>query len=264
MKRRLSVLLTILILLFILCPVTVSAQTYTLSGTDMSVQIDDTMWYVFTRDNLSNNHELDELGLTYEEVLDSLYSNSAYLDAFAFNAEDSFIRLEVIKSYDNEGVVNLSNYTATEVLEHGKQLLEHANFNSSFNCNLHRGSPYKFLKFEGKNDTGLETCMFYTIVNKDIYILTFNSNTPFGEVEYKEIDRIVNSIRFQVDTTLKEPKNNTSWIKSVIKAVISGLIAIISFVIRVVTSRKKKKKADKEDPFSVDNNYNAQDDATLK
>ena len=58
MKRNICMLLTVILCLVALFPVTASAKTYTLSDTDMQISIDDTYWYVFTRDNIKDNPEL--------------------------------------------------------------------------------------------------------------------------------------------------------------------------------------------------------------
>lgn len=62
-----------LFILVALCFVTVltsaaSAKDYTVSDTDLTISIDDSYWYVFTRDNIEGNPELDELGITYDYI----------------------------------------------------------------------------------------------------------------------------------------------------------------------------------------------------
>lgn len=65
MKRKLCMLL-VLLWVAVWLPMAAAAKDYTISGTDMTVTVDDTIWYVFTRDNIQNNPELEELGISYE------------------------------------------------------------------------------------------------------------------------------------------------------------------------------------------------------
>ena len=60
MKRSIYIIMTVIFCLMVLMPISVFAETYHLGGTDMSIRVDDSAWYVFTRDNIKNNSELDE------------------------------------------------------------------------------------------------------------------------------------------------------------------------------------------------------------
>ena len=70
----------LVILVFCLaCPLTVYAKTYTMSNTDISISVDDSSWYVFTRDNIKNNSELKELGITSDYMQGFFEDNMAYM-----------------------------------------------------------------------------------------------------------------------------------------------------------------------------------------
>lgn len=72
-------------LLFLLVvPLGVSATTFDLNDTDMSIEFDEDIWYVFTPDNIKDNAELDELGISYEYMVETFQTNEAYLDAVLF------------------------------------------------------------------------------------------------------------------------------------------------------------------------------------
>ena len=55
MKRSKCIIMTLIFCLMVFMPISVYAETYHLGGTDMSIQVDDSSWYVFTRDNIKNN-----------------------------------------------------------------------------------------------------------------------------------------------------------------------------------------------------------------
>ena len=66
------------VLLFVflmLIPTLGYATTFELKNTDMDITIDESEWYVFTPDNILDNPELEELGLTYEYMLESFQNN---------------------------------------------------------------------------------------------------------------------------------------------------------------------------------------------
>ena len=75
--------IVLFVLLFII-PINVWATTFDLKDTDMSITIDEDIWYVFTPDNILNNPELDELGISYEYMVNVFSDNRAYLDAVLF------------------------------------------------------------------------------------------------------------------------------------------------------------------------------------
>jgi len=83
-KRTACIFIATVFCLVLFVPVSASAQTYSLGETDIHISLDDTVWYVFTRDNIQDNAELEELGLTYEAMYDILHNNDAYMDAILF------------------------------------------------------------------------------------------------------------------------------------------------------------------------------------
>ena len=101
------------VLLFVflmLIPTLGYATTFELKNTDMDITIDESEWYVFTPDNILDNPELEELGLTYEYMLESFQNNQAYLDAilFYYDSED-YIEL-FVRKVALEDIGNLVNY----------------------------------------------------------------------------------------------------------------------------------------------------------
>lgn len=122
MKRTVSVVLSVVFVVVALLSITAYAETYHLSGTDMSISVDDAVWYVFTRDNIKNNAELEELGVTYDEMYDILYNNEAYMDAILYYENGEWVEFFVRKRALDTGVANLSNYENSEVIELAKEL----------------------------------------------------------------------------------------------------------------------------------------------
>lgn len=241
MKRSVCALL--ILLLCLVLPVSVFAETHALSDTDMSIDFNDPNWYVFTRDNLENNPDLDELELTYDEMHSLLYDNSAYLNAALALDEDDYIELFIRKNAQTTGVANLTNYSKNEVQEFATALAEQQNTQV---YSVYQ-NQYNFAKLEYEDSAvGVFVYEFYTIVNKQNYTFTFQSETEFTEEKRQIAEQIIDSVTFNVDTSLKEPDNGGSNIiaKTIGGAIVGGLAGgAVAFF-----SKKKSKKAAQTTP----------------
>lgn len=250
MKRTMSIFLSIVLYFSALLPITTYAETYNLGGTDMSISVDDTVWYVFTRDNIKNNSELEELGITYDTMHDILHNNEAYMDAILYYEDGEYVEFFIRKRALDTGIANLSNYKDSEVLELAKELAKKQGANTySFYEN-----QYKFAKLEYVDSNyGYYICEFVTCVNKDNYTFTFQSTSQFTDEEYAEIENIVDSVKFDIDTSIKE-KKSSSIAESVIEKTIGGAVigGIVGAVIAI--TNKKKKKSTESDETEIVNN----------
>lgn len=202
MKQRKLILTTaICCLLMLFSIITVGAETCHLGDTDMSIHVDDSSWYVFTRDNIKNNSELDELDISYDSMYDILYNNEAYMYAILLYDDGEYVELFVRKRAIDSGMANLSNYSEKDALELAKGLAKRVNAEE---YSVYE-NQYKFAKLEYvDSNLGYYMCEFFTVVNKDNYTFTFQSTSPFVDTEYEEIESIIDSIQFDVDTSLKE------------------------------------------------------------
>lgn len=241
MKRLLCILLSIMMCGMVFVPVGAYATAFSVYGTDMTIDVDDSEWYVFTRDNIMDNPELQELGISEEYMKNVFEENDAYMDAILFFEDGSFVELFIkMKSVDT-GIANLSNYDDDEVTEIAEDLAEEHDIED---YSVYK-TRYKFVKLESydkKYDYYL--CEFFTVVNKDGYTLTFQSATPFTDAEYEEIEDMVSSIRFDVDESLKEPN---PFFNSVVTRTLAG--AAVGGVVGggIALFSKKKKKAQNRD-----------------
>ena len=89
MKRLFCLLLAAVLCAMAYFPVTASAAKYAVSGTDMTVELDDSQWYVFTRDNVKDNPELEEFGLTEEDMVAFPYGKNVKDGAIAVEGDMS-------------------------------------------------------------------------------------------------------------------------------------------------------------------------------
>lgn len=130
-------------LLFLLVvPLGVSATTFDLNDTDMSIEFDEDIWYVFTPDNIKDNAELDELGISYEYMVETFQTNEAYLDAVLFY-QDSEDYIEIfVRKTKLDDIQNLMNYDDDFINELGNALAEEQNANYKI-----YQKDYPFIKF---------------------------------------------------------------------------------------------------------------------
>lgn len=187
-----------ILMLLLSIPMFVSASTFTMSGTDISLQIDDTQWYVFTVDNIFNNVELDDLGISYEYMKSMMDSNSVYLDAVLYDYEGLVVEVFVRKKAV-EDVVNLSNFPDSEVMDLAKEL---AKQQGALIYDIYQ-TDYKFVTLN-YNQESYNLLEYYTIVNGDAYTITAQTTRDIDLDIKGEILRIVDSVEFDVDESLDE------------------------------------------------------------
>lgn len=233
----------LILLLCLILPITACAETYQPGDTDLTVQIDDSSWYVFTRDNLENNAELAELGVSVEEISNNLQDNQAYLDALVRFGEQDYIELFIRKTAQTSGVANLSNYDDDEVMEFVTALAERQ---SSQTYSIYK-TQYKFSKSE-YYDSSVQMYIyeFCTIVNKENYTFTFQSPSAFTEGRKMFADQIMETVQFDVDPSLKEPKTGNSVIKNAIGGAIIG--GAVGGVVALIGKKKSKKTQNNRGP----------------
>lgn len=238
MKRQIFLLLTVILCAALFLPMAAQAQTYQMDETDMTITVNDAEWYVFTRDNIKDNPELAELGVTYQYMYDFFQDNAAYLDAILFFEEGGYLEFFVQKRPLDTGVANLSNYKDSEVSTFAKELAKNAKVED---YSVYKNT-YKFVKLSFyDSELKFYVHQYVTIVNKNTYTFTFQSEDAITEWEDQEIQRIVDSVVFDVDTSLKEKTgSSTSLIARVIGGGVAGGIAGA-----IIGIKNKKKKADK-------------------
>ncbi len=239
MKRQACIFISIVLCLVL--NTTAYAKTYNLSDTDMSISMNDTEWYVFTRDNIENNPELEECGISYESMYDILYSNSAYMDAVLLYEDGGYTELFIRKATTDTDIINLTDYNNEDVMELAKILASDHDDVDDYSV---YENNYKFARLE-YIDSGYYICEFYTVINKEIYTLTFQSPSQFADREYDEIKKIVDSIKFDVDATIEEVEKPSAFSRIIQKAVFGAIGGILFggcvFLITMILNKIKKR-----------------------
>ena len=192
MKRFLIVLLCFICLIFCF-PTTAYAWGYSLKDTELTVFVDDEHWYVFTRDNLYNNSELDDLGFTAEQVNQFFEGNNAYLDAMRVY-EDGHWDEFIILINDTDLVNNLSSCDEAEIDAIAQNILNDLELSK---YNIYPTEKYQFIQFD-YFDTAYDHYVyeFVTIFNNRLYSFIFKSPQQFSSSIYTEFAIIINSVQF--------------------------------------------------------------------
>lgn len=213
----------------LLMPLVTLATEVDIASADMSIDLPDD-WYIFTRENIENNADLEELGLTYDFMKDMMDSNDMYLDAF--NEEEEFI-ISILEVSD---VGNMNDYFDSEVEDLAKEIQE--DIGSDIAEIYDNG--YKFIYFEYM-DAGYYIINYYTIVDDRAYTFTFQKETEFTEDEKDSYKKMVDSVKF--DKYKPEDKSKETVIVSVgiVLVIVLGAAALI---VSKVNNNNNNKKED--------------------
>lgn len=239
----------VFLLLIMLIPFGVKAKTYELDNLDMEITFSDD-WYVFTRDNLENNSDLDYLGVS-KEYMETVFENAeAYIDAAPkdFSVE-FFLRIR-----NAEDVNNLSNYSDEDVEELAKEVAklvetkEYTTYKNDYKYVITRypdvldGQTYNIISY-------------YTIVNGKGYTFTLQKIGELTEEEETIMKNIIDTVSYDFDEGYEQEKeklenegsNSINWKIIGSHAVIGAFIGGIAGLIISKTSKNKKKNDGKED-----------------
>lgn len=244
-KICIGLIITIMICLFI-SPISVYAKTYTVWGTDISLVIDDSEWYVFTRDNLYGHSGLEELNITEDRVYNFMQKNYIYLYGMLLDKKDMNSSLELLVSKTTtDELENLSTHSYKEVMEElVKPMAEERNAEI---YDVYE-NDYKFTYLEFKKN-GYNVIQYFTVMNGDCYTILLQKKSDFTNSDKIQIRKIIDSITFDVDKPVKEELSTTSnkkepgfseeLIASAIKGgIIGGTVGIASLIITIIRKRK--------------------------
>ncbi len=236
MKKYLYLLL---ISIFIL-PLNVFAQSYSLK--DLSINVDDSTWYVFTRDNIQGNDELDELGISYDYISNFMNTNDVYMDACQFDENDTNNNIELfvtIKKVNN--VNNLHTYSSSDINDLGKSLMDKVNADT---FDVYSVKKFKYIHVKYYDSVnGFNIDEYYTVINGYGYTILAQKNNSFSNSEEYELKEIVDSTSFNVNSAYEKNSSNSSiWEKALVGAISAGIIGGLSAIFN-----KNKKKDEKQE-----------------
>ena len=214
-------------LIMVLCmPLMVKAQSFDVPSADMSLDIPDS-WYVFTRDNLEGNSDLEELEISTEEMTDYLEEYNLYVDAFDENY-DFFVYMT-----ETEDVGSLPDYYDFELEEFATEIM------NSYGATSYEiyDDNYKFVRIE-YFESDYYVIDYYTIIDNKGYILSIQKLSEFNNDERKMMEDIVDSVHFDN----YEAEDN----KEIIVVAIGIGLVIVLGIAAIVIAKVKDKNESKE------------------
>ena len=215
----------ILLIMFVVLPYSVDAQTLNLNEKDLKMDISDE-FTVFTRDNYVGNPNLNKFGLT-EEFMKKVFENDeVYIDAIndkeleflLFIEEDPYLDINNLSNYEDEYLEDLiSDYESVENI---------------LSASIYKNN-YKYLYLSQYNGS-FYSINYYTIVNGRGYKFRIQTIKEIDETEELYLKNIVDSVEFEIDENLKEEIKDKDvefdlkkYIFSAIRGAIIGVFAYI-------------------------------------
>ena len=225
----------IMFLLILLGPVMIMAKEYEVPSIKTKLDISDE-YIVLTRENLKDNGNLKELGITKEYIENVMKDSDLYyvitkkdvpFELFIAVPEKQ-LEFDNLKNIDNEKLKDIENSlskkTESEVI-------------SIYN------NDYKFIVVDYfDKDTNYYIVNYYTVVNAHGYNFQFQKKTKITDIEKIELRKIIDSVNIESSeiTPNKDSKAPSDFnYNNIIYAIILGSIAgIVSYII--IVNRDKK------------------------
>ena len=242
-------LLIILIISIIAFPSVVYGETLKLNDTDVTLELDENIWTILTRDNINDKEYLDQIGLTYEYMNNVFQTNNAYLDAFTFwdDERTQTVELFVIKiKQDDPEVKNLNVYSDDEVKKIVKEI---ANDKEVSKYNIYKNDNSVFGYFESE-DSGMYLVEYVTIINNMDYLFKFQSTYPYDKNMIDVTASIMDTVKFDYTITEEDKKNkkkieedskDSFWTRVFIGGTVGAIVGGVSSVIVSLIKKKSKK-----------------------
>ena len=182
----------ILVFLLLLIPLNIKAAEYDVKSANMKVTFPDD-WYVFTRENIEDNENLEKIKVTVEYMNSFFNYNNAYIDAVKSRIEF------VLRTTDNVDFASLSDYPDEKVKEIAQDMGA-INKTEAFKV---YNNKYKYVLLNSKSGDYYIT-VYATVINNKWYTYTIQKKTEFSADEATEIKKIIDSIDYEIVETISE------------------------------------------------------------
>ena len=222
-------------ILALLFPIAISAKQYNFK--DLSIDLNEDEWYIFTRDNIKDNEVLEKLGITYEYMNNFFNTNNTYLDAITFLNEEEYLEM-FVAAKDTYLDYNLHKYSDDDLKDLEEEFISKTNPTEH---GIYNTGKYKYI-YQVYNDEklNLNVIDYYTVINSKAYTIKFQKVNEFTSDEKSIIKEIIGDISFKLDSKYEnKPKSNSfNFMEIIIYAVVGGLVGGI---VSLITKKKNKK-----------------------
>ena len=221
-----------LLLLTLFLPLSVNAEEFKFN--DINIDFDKT-WYVFTKDNIKNNKDLELLEIP-EETMYEFFDASIYqLDAIKFLDDDVAEMFLAIKDIDTDLSTSIMSDSDLEQLKDmyakGMNIFKKDIFKTSYNTYIK--SYYE--------DQGLYIIDYYATYKGHGYTIKFQKKHEFKDEEITYLDNMVKNVYFgEKKKEVKKSLDEEGLAYSI--GYFAGMGACIGAIIGVIVYLTKKKK----------------------
>lgn len=246
MKKKIFAMFALL-LLFI--PSFVFAKSY---DVDEYLKLDfDDDWYVFTKSNIKDNKELEELGVS-EEYMENLFkSSNVVVDAILFADDNNDTKEVFVRTTETKDLYNLNDNTdsyinefadgfISSVKEQGIDVVNSKVYKSNNNA-------YVYLEYF---DSNLNVIEYFTVVNGNGYAIQVQKTNSFTESEKDSFEEIIDKASFKIlkqekndDNNKEQEKENNKNLNYVTNIIVGAVIgALVGALYGLIYTKRKAKK----------------------
>ena len=248
MKKKIIAMFALL-LLFI--PSFVFAESY---DVDEYLKLDfDDDWYVFTKSNIKDNKELEELGVS-EEYMENLFkSSNVVVDAILFEEDNNDTKEVFVRTTETEDLYNLNYNTDSYINEFADGFISSVKEQGIevVNSNVYKSNnnTYVYLEY---SDSNLNVIEYFTVVNGNGYAIQAQKTNSFTESEKDSFKEIIDKASFKIVKQEKDDDNDKEQEKEnnkssnyvtniIVGAVIGALVGALYGLIYTKIKAKKNK-----------------------
>lgn len=248
MKKKIFAMFALL-LLFI--PSFVFAESY---DVDEYLKLDfDDDWYVFTKSNIKDNKELEELGVS-EEYMENLFkSSNVVVDAILFEEDNNDTKEVFVRTTETEDLYNLNYNTDSYINEFADGFISSVKEQGIevVNSNVYKSNnnTYVYLEY---SDSNLNVIEYFTVVNGNGYAIQAQKTNSFTESEKDSFKEIIDKASFKIVKQEKDDDNDKEQEKEnnkssnyvtniIVGAVIGALVGALYGLIYTKIKAKKNK-----------------------
>ena len=243
--------IVLLIMMSLLFPGTVCADSYTVNDEELTISFDDPSWVVFTRDNLHDNEQLKNLGTDEKTMLATMEKSYAYVVAVKGGAKK---RIELlVRVTDNEYINNMNTLSESEMAA----LKEGVDENYSGELDEYEGTitemgEQRYVQMTGRYDKDdYDVVQYLTFVNGKNYLISAQKVIEFTAEDLEQIDEIVKSAEFQIDPS-KTENDVDSYVKerqaslssgqksTPVKIAITVIVVVVIILLLKLKNRRRK------------------------
>ncbi len=240
MKRSLKILL-ILIINIILFSSIVNATIF--SQEDISLDINDEIWAVFTRENIEYSDEIHLLWTHKDIVKNRMENQNVYIYALQKDIEsEKAMELSVIKTLA-EGFENLHMYDDEYVKDIAKSM-EEATGSRQIGL-IEKEHTFVVLERKDVDENNIKYVLDYiTYINGNTYQIRVEKSEEFSYQDRERIDNIVNSVSFDIKESENTLEDETIGKEPNLKLIffIAAIAIIFLFIVYLAKQGQKERR----------------------